>query len=85
MAVTLLESAMLKLPLPFATPLPNWPTPHVPKKIRTVLLAGAVPVTVGVRLVAGEAGLVDAKTGAADGAAVVKLHEVAVNAFPATS
>ena len=84
-AFTLLESAKLKAPLPLATPLPTWPLPQLPKNTRTVVLAGAVPVTVGVSTFPGDGGVVAVRLGAAGAAAVVNVHECPARALPVAS
>jgi hypothetical protein len=85
LALTLLDKAKLKFPLPSVVPLPTWPTPQLPRNTLTVVFAGAVPATVGRRLFPGETGVVDVRLGAFGAAAVVKLQLVAARALPATS
>ena len=84
-AVTLLESEKLNAPLPLATPLPNKPTPQLERKTLTVAFALVVPATTGLRLLPGDAGVVEVRLGVVGGAAVVNVHDVGARALPAAS
>ena len=85
LAATSLLRAKLKFPLPLAVPLPTCVPVQLFKNTFTVTFAPAVPVTVGLRLLPGDVGVVDVNDGAVSGAAVVKLQLVSLSAFPASS